>query len=255
MTPPIFYGTLSGLAPAANHLWQSSVFALAAAILTAFFRKNHARVRYGIWLVASLKFILPISALIAFGQYVSPLHSVIQQTTLYSVVEVAGEPFKASASPGLQLPSRSQRPTIQSALPNILFTIWSLGCFAAMGMWWTRWRRISSAKNAAVPIPYGSELRALRRLERIAGVRRPIEFLLSVSPLEPGIFGVSIRFSSGPPGYRRNFEVLMWTRFWLMKYGMYDDVTISRQRMRSLRVMLTPRAACLCGCAVGGCFV
>ena len=39
-----------------NHLWQSTIFAVAAGLLTFVFRKNRARVRYWLWLSAPLKF-------------------------------------------------------------------------------------------------------------------------------------------------------------------------------------------------------
>jgi hypothetical protein len=35
-----------------NHLWQSTLFAMAAAFLTLAFRKNQAEVRYWLWLSA-----------------------------------------------------------------------------------------------------------------------------------------------------------------------------------------------------------
>ena len=38
-----------------NHLWQSSLFALAVWVLTFLFRNNSASVRHGLWLAASLK--------------------------------------------------------------------------------------------------------------------------------------------------------------------------------------------------------
>ena len=41
-----------------NHLWQSTVFAAVAALLTLLLRKNHARTRYWLWLAASLKFLV-----------------------------------------------------------------------------------------------------------------------------------------------------------------------------------------------------
>ena len=49
----------------ANHLLQSTVFAVAAGLLTLFLRTNHARTRYWIWLAASLKFLIPFSLFIA----------------------------------------------------------------------------------------------------------------------------------------------------------------------------------------------
>jgi bla regulator protein BlaR1 len=50
-----------------NHLWQSMLFAVVAGLLTLGLRKNHARVRHGLWLAASFKFLIPFSVLIALG--------------------------------------------------------------------------------------------------------------------------------------------------------------------------------------------
>ena len=50
-----------------NHLWQSTVFAFAVALLALAFRKNRAEVRYWMWLSASLKFLVPFSLLIGVG--------------------------------------------------------------------------------------------------------------------------------------------------------------------------------------------
>ena len=44
---PVYFTAL------ANHLWQSTVFAGIAALLTVALRKNHARTRYWLWLTAS----------------------------------------------------------------------------------------------------------------------------------------------------------------------------------------------------------
>ncbi len=39
-----------------NHLWQSTLFAVLAGLLTLALRGNRARVRHAVWLAASLKF-------------------------------------------------------------------------------------------------------------------------------------------------------------------------------------------------------
>jgi bla regulator protein blaR1 len=41
-----------------NHLWQSAVLAVAVALLSLAFRRNHARLRYGSWF-AAVKFLVP----------------------------------------------------------------------------------------------------------------------------------------------------------------------------------------------------
>ena len=50
-----------------NHLWQSTLFAIAAGLLTLILRKSHARARYGLWLAASVKFLIPFAVLVSLG--------------------------------------------------------------------------------------------------------------------------------------------------------------------------------------------
>ena len=50
-----------------NHLWQSTVFAAAAGLLTLLLRKNGAHTRYWLWFVASCKFLIPFSLLSDLG--------------------------------------------------------------------------------------------------------------------------------------------------------------------------------------------
>ena len=51
----------------ANHLWQSTLFAVAAWLLTLALRNNRAAVRHAVWLAASVKFLIPFSLLMSLG--------------------------------------------------------------------------------------------------------------------------------------------------------------------------------------------
>ena len=46
----------------ANHLWQSTAIAGIIALIALALRKNHASIRYSLWLAASLKFLLTSAA-------------------------------------------------------------------------------------------------------------------------------------------------------------------------------------------------
>jgi hypothetical protein len=71
-----------------NHLWQSTVFAVSAWLIALQLRRNRAHVRYGIWLAASVKFLIPFSLLIDLGGFLrKPKHAPPSlQTTLSSVM-------------------------------------------------------------------------------------------------------------------------------------------------------------------------
>jgi hypothetical protein len=80
-----------------NHLWQSTLFAAAVGLLALAVRKNHARVRYWLWLSASVKFLIPFSLFVAIGSYFAPPRTVPIAQTSFSMVQEIGQPFTAPA--------------------------------------------------------------------------------------------------------------------------------------------------------------
>src|SRR6516162_6147056 len=86
-----------------NHLWQSTLFALAIGVLTLGFRVNRAKVRYWLWFSASIKFMIPMTGLMALGGYIQstrPAKPVVMPAVSVAMVQVA-EPFpEPSAWPG-----------------------------------------------------------------------------------------------------------------------------------------------------------
>ena len=174
-----------------NHLWQSTLFAAVAASLTLSLRKNQARVRYRLWLAASVKFLIPFSLLISLGGHLArPRTSVSVENGLYSVAEELSQPFTRTAAPVVVPVVRASRADLLPLLRGVLMIVWLCGFVAALGVWWWRWRRFSAAMRDAVPVSQGREVDALRRLEQIAGVRTPIRLLFSQDSVEPGIFGI-----------------------------------------------------------------
>jgi len=178
------------VAPAlGNHLWQSTLCLVMAGLLTLVFRKNHARVRYGLWLAASVKFLIPFSILFALGSSLAKPHVVVPASTgFFSVMQEASQPF---ARPAAHEPSPvAFAATPPNLLPGVLAAIWLCGFAAVILLWFVRWWRIRSIVRRATPLREGRELTVLRRVERWAGVRKPIEFVSSQATLEPGIFGI-----------------------------------------------------------------
>jgi bla regulator protein BlaR1 len=199
----------NAIAPAlGNHLWQSTLFAVAAGLLTLVLRKQHARARYWLWLAASMKFLLPFSWLVAIGSRLawSRGAATAARPGLYVALEQISQPFTQSAmrvSPGMT-PSIVS-PGLLPLLP-VLMAVWLCGFLAVLFLWSARWRRIAAAKKAAMPLCEGREVGALRRIERRGGVRKPIEVLLSRSSLEPGIFGIARPVLIWPEGISKRLE-------------------------------------------------
>jgi len=175
-----------------NHLWQSTLFTVVAGLLTLALRKNPARTRYWIWLAASVKFLIPFSLLFGVGSHMARSRGLtkVQPRVLFAMSEVS-QPF---IQPTMSTIARTGPPAhlgFFHLLPAILLAAWLCGFIVVLSLWCVRWRRISASLLAAVPLREGREVEALRRLERIGGIRRRIKLLLSPASVEPGIFGIA----------------------------------------------------------------
>lgn len=176
-----------------NHLWQSTLFATVAGLLTLLLRKNHAGARYWLWLIASIKFLLPFSLLVTLGSYLAPARSG-SNGDFYLAMETVSQPFPqslAKTAPSIAPIHASFMANLVHLLPAILALAWLMGFLAVLVTWFLRWRRISSAMQSAIPMDEGREVETLRRLEHVGGIRTRIKLLLSRSSLEPGIFGIA----------------------------------------------------------------
>ncbi|HMD83242.1 MAG TPA: M56 and DUF3738 domain-containing protein [Terriglobia bacterium] len=189
----------SAVAPAmGNHLWQSTLCLVIAGLLTLILRKNHARARYGLWLAASVKFLIPFSLLVGIGSHLArPRVLPPTKPGFFLAVEQVSQPFTKAAT-GSQAAEESRRPAHDAGLryrlvhllQAFLVGMWFCGFAVVLFVWYAHWRRISAALRGAVPLREGREVQALRRLERLGGIRKRIELLLSAASLEPGIFGI-----------------------------------------------------------------
>ena len=207
MTPEHLSAMWTATAPVlGNHLWQSTIFALTAGLVTLILRKNQARVRYWVWLAASVKFLLPFSLLVSVGKYLGR-SSAGASSGLYVVMQEMNQPFTPATLPAI---SRAT-PTAVSAtwlhlLPSLLAAIWLGGSAVVFFLWWARWRRVSAAMREAKPLLEGREVEALRRLERSQGIGTRIEMLVSRTSLEPGIFGMIRPVLIWPEGISEHLE-------------------------------------------------
>ena len=160
----------SYLSPLANHLWQSTLFAGIAGLLTLLLRNNRARVRHGVWLVASWKFLIPFSALVLLGDQI---HWRTAPQTPQSILSVAMGEISQPFTSAISLPSSAGLPA-ESPIPALLWGIWACGFLGISCSWCIRWRRIRAAVRAGSPVNLEIPIRA---------VSSPLLF-------EPGVFGI-----------------------------------------------------------------
>src|SRR5467141_1229593 len=199
----------TAFAPAlGNHLWQSTVFAIMAGSLTLILRKNQARARYWLWLAASVKFLIPFSLLIGVGSQLAwSRGSAGTSAGLYFAMEEVSQPFSQPTTSMISRAAPSAAsPSLTHLLPALLAAVWLCGFLVVVFVWYMRWRRISAAIRKAVPLQEGREVDALRQLERIGGIRKRIEMLMSRASLEPGIFGIARPVLMWPEGISERLE-------------------------------------------------
>lgn len=148
-------------------------------------RRNQARVRYWIWLTASFKFLIPFSLLTGIGnQFAWRTSTPIIATRLFAIFQEIGRPLLPPAT----LPASSPAGIFPSLGVSVL-GLWIFGLVAVLAAWVFKARHLRIVARAAWTQESGREVDALRRLERRAGSRNPLELRFCDSPLEPGVFG------------------------------------------------------------------
>jgi bla regulator protein BlaR1 len=167
-----------------NHLWQSTVFAAAVALLAVAFRENRARVRYALWLAASVKFLVPFAMLAAAGgllewqQAPAPIRSAVASP----VARDFSAPFAVMWVDPTTMVTAAAKPRW---IASLLFTVWACG-FAAIVLRRVRqWRQIGAALRASTPfaattpVPAGIEIRTAPTVLEpgVVGLRRPVILL------------------------------------------------------------------------------
>jgi uncharacterized protein (TIGR03435 family) len=182
--------SLADLSPLANHLWQSTLFVAVVWLLAFLLRRYRAQVRYGLWLAASMKFLLPFAALVAIGrQFDWQSSTTIVQPEVAFVIDAIGQPF--SGPQPITVSSPVTMPfSLTAVLPILLLAIWFGGCAMHLLAWWVRWRRLAVVVRDASPLESGRELDSLRRLAGIVGIRQSVVVVASETSLEPGVFGI-----------------------------------------------------------------
>jgi len=209
MTGEYFSSVWPAVAPGvANHLWQSTLFAIAAGLLALLLRKQNARARHWLWLAASLKFLIPFSLLVNIGSRLSfaPAAAPSVRPAVYFAMEEISRPFSQLGVRVTPAYAPSIASSILPQLTQAIFAVWLVGFLVVLVVWGVRWRRISVAILHAVSLRDGREVEVLRRMERIGGIRKPIDMLLSRTSLEPGIFGIVRPVLVWPEGVSQHLD-------------------------------------------------
>ena len=150
-----------------DHLWQSSLFALVAWLMTRLLGHHQARLRFMIWLAASLKFLVPFSLLTYAGAQLGRWLAPAGHTGVAELARIA-DPW---VNPASRLVASNPG---GMSFEQILLIAWGMGSAALLLRWWVRWLQIRSIVRLASPT-------------RIAA---PVPVLASATLREPGVVGI-----------------------------------------------------------------
>ena len=175
-----------------NHLWQSSCFVLLAGLMAFALRRNSPKIRYWVWLSASLKFLVPFALLVSLGGVIPrPARHAISVTTPVfpnTLVQVA-EP----SSPVLSAAVPANAPLRWA--PVAIGIVWALGFLAIALARCRSWLEVRAALRSGTPIELPIPVRALiasgAQEPGIVGFLRPVlvlpaQLLEHLSPRQLG---------------------------------------------------------------------
>jgi len=169
----------------ANHIWQSTLFMILVGLLALLFRRNGAVIRYRLWLIASVKFLVPFSLFVGLGGLLQwhPVRTVTP-SEVPVVVRQISQPFTSAP---IKLPSPSIAKAAPAASPSITIAfafVWFGGAAIVLLVWLVRWMQLVRIVRRAEPldasnswVPSHSESPRVR-------------ILSSPAAIEPGVFGI-----------------------------------------------------------------
>ncbi len=188
----VFSSFLEAAGPAvANHLWQSTVFAAVAGLLALALRQNQARVRYWLWLLSSLKFLVPFSLLLQLGSAIAVPRIAAPPQAGFTLVEEISRPFApASTAFAAAAPHISPFAALARVIPPFLLLAWLGGFAAFLIVWWLRSRWLSAVTRQGSQVKSGREFEALHRAATAAGTGTAVRLMITESRMEPGMVGI-----------------------------------------------------------------
>ena len=219
----------SWMAAVIRHLWQSTIVCVVLWTLTLILRRNRAKIRFRLWLLASIKFLLPFGLLITAGEHLSARYTAPTVEPFFSFIleGPASQPQRAEF-PHHSLMTVLQTTTHQSAPSSanshsigwIIAFVWASGSFVVIALWLWQWFRARSMMLSG------------EQLSELEGVR----VRMVPGNVEPGIFGLLRPVLLLPRGMRDHLSPVQFraiVEHELCHARRYDNLTAAMHRFIS----------------------
>ena len=161
------------------HLFESTLVAGAAWVLCRFvLASNHPRVRFAVWLTASIKFLIPFALIVEAGRSMGPrvVFAAPPSAPATDLISTGSGAAVALGPLGISTPAAVTNAS--AFLGGALVVIWVLGTLCVLGAWIRGWLRVRRAARGAT----------------LAGRFRGVPVLESETmqrhSLEPGVIGL-----------------------------------------------------------------
>jgi bla regulator protein blaR1 len=167
----------------ANHLWQSTLFALAVCLLTLMCRRNHASVRYWLWFTASIKFVTPfalLTSLVDRLEWASKAPQIAAPAVSATLAQVSRPFVMEPVIAGLSVP---EAPRGFGWFAVVVLAVWVAGIITMSVVRFRMWLHIRAAVRASspwsipdLPFPAGINVRSTPGLMEpgVVGLWHPV---------------------------------------------------------------------------------
>jgi uncharacterized protein (TIGR03435 family) len=178
------------LSAVGNHLWQSTLVFVTIWGLTRLLRHHRAAVRHALWLVATLKFLVPFDALTALGRQFGTGISSVNAQPIVDTIQLASTPFSLPVTDAVAAGHLSPAQAAPTLLVSILVLVWAAGTAMMLIRWLVSWvttarLAVSTRSNGA-----GCVASALATVQARIALRTPVNLAVCHTRIEPGVFGV-----------------------------------------------------------------
>lgn len=216
-----------------RHLLQATLFATVVFLVVVLLGRGPARLRHGLCVVASVKFLVP-SALLGVlvslthfdlaGRISSGLHGVVPGPVgdfLYWLLVPMDPTPAATAAAG-------------SPWVAALVAAWAAGLVVLTGRWWRQHRAFRHALAHTEPLRRGRERQLVEQWQDRLGLRRPVRVMISDQLPQPGVWGVlrpTVVLPAGMAAHLKPAELEAVILHELVHVQRWDNLVATVQRL------------------------
>lgn len=173
----------------ADHLWQATLFTLLILAATGALRRGPAQVRQTLWMMASLKLLIPSTFLVMLagsaGFDLLPIMAQVSQGNTSSIQTIS-EPVSTIAG-SYELIGVSSSAARHNELYCALSLLWFTGSLALLVVWTIRRQRFLQELNRGDMILAGREFEIFRSAKAALGISMKVDLILAKCQTEPTV--------------------------------------------------------------------